>query len=83
MRCPKTLSAILSPRHARDGRREGFVRGAAFFSTVDIGTTIAGKYVLTRKLGEGGMGAVYEAEHTLIGRRFAVKATASGACMSG
>jgi eukaryotic-like serine/threonine-protein kinase len=53
--------------------RGGFVRGATLFSTVDVGTTIAGKYVLTRKLGEGGMGAVYEAQHTVIGRRFAVK----------
>lgn len=39
----------------------------------NIGRLLSGKYRLLRVLGEGGMGAVYEAEHTLIGRRFAVK----------
>lgn len=37
-----------------------------------IGKT-AGEYVLRRKLGEGGCGAVYEAEHPLLMRRAAVK----------
>ena len=38
-----------------------------------IGTTLDGKYELVRLIGEGGMGAVYEATHKLIGRRLAVK----------
>ena len=38
-----------------------------------IGTTLLGRYLVTNKIGQGGMGAVYEATHTLIGKRVAVK----------
>ena len=38
-----------------------------------VGQTYAARYRVTRKLGEGAMGAVYEAEHLLIHRRVALK----------
>ncbi len=38
-----------------------------------VGKTIAGKYLVKRLLGEGGMGAVYEGEHVEIGKRIAIK----------
>ncbi|HEY2901250.1 MAG TPA: serine/threonine-protein kinase, partial [Polyangia bacterium] len=38
-----------------------------------LGSTLAGRYLILRRIGEGGMGAVYEAKHTLIGKRIAVK----------
>ncbi|HEY4058079.1 MAG TPA: hypothetical protein VGM39_15800, partial [Kofleriaceae bacterium] len=38
-----------------------------------VGTTLGGRYLVTRKVGQGGMGAVYEATHTLINKRVAVK----------
>jgi len=38
-----------------------------------IGATLSGRYLVTKKVGQGGMGAVYEATHTLIGKRVAVK----------
>ncbi len=38
-----------------------------------IGTIIAGSYHIQRKLGEGGMGAVYLGEHVKMGRKSAIK----------
>lgn len=38
-----------------------------------VGELVGGKYRLTRFLAEGGMGVVFEAQHTVLGRRFAVK----------
>jgi tRNA A-37 threonylcarbamoyl transferase component Bud32 len=38
-----------------------------------VGTTLLGRYQITKKIGQGGMGAVYEGTHTLIGKRVAVK----------
>jgi serine/threonine protein kinase len=38
-----------------------------------IGATLSGRYRILRKIGEGGMGIVYEAEHVLIEKRVALK----------
>ncbi len=38
-----------------------------------VGLVLGGKYRVMRKLGEGGMGSVYEGMHELIGKRVAIK----------
>src|SRR5690349_5314728 len=38
-----------------------------------IGQTVGGRYTLLRRVGKGGMGVVYEADHTGLGKRVAVK----------
>ena len=38
-----------------------------------IGVTLNERYLVTAKIGQGGMGAVYEAKHTVIGKRVAIK----------
>src|SRR5688572_10118253 len=38
-----------------------------------LGQMVGGRYVLLRRIGKGGMGVVYEADHTALGKRVAVK----------
>ena len=38
-----------------------------------VGALLVERYRIRSKLGEGGMGVVYEGEHELIGRRVAIK----------
>src|SRR5580700_5620112 len=38
-----------------------------------VGTVLGGRYLIERLIGEGGMGAVYQAEHMLMHKRLAVK----------
>ena len=42
-------------------------------SPVDVGDVIAGKYVVERVLGVGGMGVVVAAKHKTLGERYAIK----------
>ena len=46
--------------------------------SLSIGELIDGKYEIKRLLGEGGMGAVYEGENTLIHRKVAIKVLHAG-----
>ncbi|MBT8493188.1 MAG: serine/threonine protein kinase [Deltaproteobacteria bacterium] len=47
--------------------------GSSDLADALIGQTLSGEYQVTCRIGKGGMGAVYEAKHTKIGKRVAVK----------
>ena len=47
--------------------------GAAALPSLAPGVIIAGRYEIVDHVGSGGMGDVYEVEHRLLGRRFALK----------
>jgi serine/threonine protein kinase len=58
--------------------------GVGFGARADVqGTVIDGKYEVLRQLGQGGMGAVYEARHRATGRKVAVKVIAPTALAVG
>jgi eukaryotic-like serine/threonine-protein kinase len=42
-------------------------------ATSPIGDLVGGKYRIVRLIARGGMGVVYEAQHTVVRRRFAIK----------
>jgi serine/threonine-protein kinase len=63
--CPLDGARLTSPS-------ELDARGGASADPL-IGTTLAERYRVLRRIGEGGMGLVYEAEHAVIEKRVAVK----------
>jgi eukaryotic-like serine/threonine-protein kinase len=57
------------PQSAAAGKS---AQGTAKFDPL-VGNTLADRYEIIRRIGEGGMGAVYEARHSIIGKRVAIK----------
>src|SRR4051794_26064263 len=55
-------------------------RQALSQTSPDVGSLIAGRYLLVRQLGEGGMGTVWEATHTVTLRSVAMKFLKDAAC---
>jgi serine/threonine protein kinase len=68
-----TPGVTTDPGARRDGATIGS-GGSGGSGTEDlVGQTLLDRYRITAQVGKGGMGAVYEAQHTLIGKRVAVK----------
>ncbi|MBP9204656.1 MAG: serine/threonine protein kinase [Kofleriaceae bacterium] len=69
---PAPPAAIATGTDATAGQS---LLGGAYQEPVDplIGATLAGRYRVQKKLGEGGMGAVYLAEHTILEKKVALK----------
>jgi serine/threonine-protein kinase len=66
--------APLEPTEEREATREATLETAVEYRGKDAAPTlIAGKYQVIKRLGAGGMGAVYEAKHLVLGRHVAVK----------
>lgn len=61
------------PAHERFCPRDGTALRSQNGSADLVGSIIAERYHVIRKLGEGGMGQVYLAEHVKMGRKSAVK----------
>ena len=61
------------PANARFCEIDGTALRAASGSTDLVGSIVADRYHIMKKLGEGGMGQVYLAEHVKMGRKSALK----------
>ncbi|MFH0899025.1 MAG: protein kinase [Pseudomonadota bacterium] len=73
---PETNASALPGRvRPRQDADAGAGAGADAHASADniVGARLAERYEVTRKIGQGGMGAVYEARHLLIGKRVAIK----------
>ncbi len=73
-----TAVASRSERMAAVTPTEGVQEAAASSPSVEtadslVGSVLEQRYEIIRKIGQGGMGAVYEATHKLLGKRVAVK----------
>src|SRR5450432_1254483 len=67
------MDQTIDPSEPQPTPDDGIPKSGPTSTSEILNTTLAGRYLVTKKVGQGGMGAVYEATHTLIGKRVAVK----------
>jgi serine/threonine protein kinase len=71
--CATTGRALEDAIHDTKAARASRSKLAAFDSSPLVGMVLDGKYRVTRAIGSGGMGVVYEAEAIALGKTVAVK----------
>jgi eukaryotic-like serine/threonine-protein kinase len=64
---------IQTERRVSDSRERSQEPALLPVRTSRVGEIVADRYRVVTRLGAGGMGEVYQAEHLLLGRRFAIK----------
>lgn len=79
---PNVAGNAVSSAAAVESEPQRTVTAAAADHNNLVGTVLADRYRLVRRIGEGGMGSVYQAEHITIGRKLAVKVLAPEFCDS-
>ena len=67
------MDATIDPRPTATDSDPPREKSGSTSTSEILNSTLSGRYLVTKKIGQGGMGAVYEATHTLIGKRVAVK----------
>ncbi|MEW6735301.1 MAG: protein kinase [Acidobacteriota bacterium] len=75
-RCPKCKKEFYDKSQLRcpdDDTKLAIVSERDYSTDLLIGMTIDGKYKLERRIGRGGMGAVYSARHTNFNKQVAIK----------
>ncbi len=72
LRSSDTDARAVTDQTVSESGNEAAETGAARSGAVKVGSRL-GPYHLVRKLGQGGMGAVYEARHTKLDKTFALK----------
>src|SRR5512140_3678528 len=72
---PEGVQTLMGGRESKNRMDSGPIepKGRPRAAALRPGVVVGGKFVLLRQIGQGAVGAIFEAEDTWIGRRVALK----------